>query len=587
MGFRENLDFYLKMSRKELQQLCKQHDLPANTSHAILANSLASHFQKRNAVLADSLEKSVNFMDGSSKKLFASEPITKKTVPCPDELTTGNRRLFCQLGSKSEINGPTDSIMNEKPETVTKVLCPLWPVNSKEQKCIQGAVPCGHSRPHEYSMESGLVSGNEISTRSPPFQFFVMSEGGIDLFVDLNSSPLELINSLKENVCVHQNTQYHESMAPPEYISNSPEVDEHMKITPSVDTGMNLNGIEVEKNTGCTNSSLSSVVSENSNSEAYPPDTTAATSGSFFLVSNTVPVGSLGFLEENQVVSSSCAAYTVQNHLASHMASCPPEGQETAIVSFAMVRSNASLPVMPLQSVSNMDNGVNNPVTVGVEVETLYDTVSDVADKDNLTTRKEISDNIDTLDYVHQKNHRGASESFTGFKNEQPDNTTFHGRLSNSCQHSGQMILDSPMADAQSEVGTADLPFCRQSCSNCETLVPEEPISMSQDESGHSTPMGEKDASECSRILSTSANTKRSNNLENPKEPHVKRHHVCSEIMSEETVTKLRNSRSSAKKMLSGAIVLPRRSMRLVSKVYSAPLLLSTATHNRSLKSST
>ncbi|XP_042450339.1 uncharacterized protein LOC122035041 isoform X2 [Zingiber officinale] len=567
MGFRENLDFYLKMSRKELQQLCKQHDLPANTSHAILANSLASHFQKRNAVLADSLEKSVNFMDGSSKKLFASEPITKKTVPCPDELTTGNRRLFCQLGSKSEINGPTDSIMNEKPETVTKVLCPLWPVNSKEQKCIQGAVPCGHSRPHEYSMESGLVSGNEISTRSPPFQFFVMSEGGIDLFVDLNSSPLELINSLKENVCVHQNTQYHESMAPPEYISNSPEVDEHMKITPSVDTGMNLNGIEVEKNTGCTNSSLSSVVSENSNSEAYPPDTTAATSGSFFLVSNTVPVGSLGFLEENQVVSSSCAAYTVQNHLASHMASCPPEGQETAIVSFAMVRSNASLPVMPLQSVSNMDNGVNNPVTVGVEVETLYDTVSDVADKDNLTTRKEISDNIDTLDYVHQKNHRGASESFTGFKNEQPDNTTFHGRLSNSCQHSGQMILDSPMADAQSEVGTADLPFCRQSCSNCETLVPEEPISMSQDESGHSTPMGEKDASECSRILSTSANTKRSNNLENPKEPHVKRHHVCSEIMSEETVTKLRNSRSSAKKMLSGAIVLPRRSMRLVSKI--------------------
>ncbi|XP_074569321.1 uncharacterized protein LOC141825957 isoform X2 [Curcuma longa] len=579
MGFQENLDFYLKMSRKELQQLCKQHDLPANKSHAILAKSLVSHFQKRNAVLAASLEKSVNFMDGSSMRLFASEPIIKKTIHCPDELTTGDRRLFCQLGSKKEITGPTGSIMNEKPESVTKVLCPLWPANSKEQKYIHGAVPCGHSRPHEYSMESGLVSGNEISTRSPPFQFFVMSEGGIDLFVDLNSSPLELINSLKENVCVHQNTKYHESMAPPEYISNSPEVDEHMEITPSVDTGMNLNGVEVEKNTGCTNSSLSSVVSENCNSEVYPPDTTVVTSGSSVLVSGTVPAGLLGFLEENQVVSSSCAAYPVQNHLASHIASCPLEGQESAIVSLAMVRSNASLPVTPLQSVSNMDNGVDNPVTVGnctpetapvnfvgVEVETLYNTVSDVADKDNLTTRKEIPDNIDTLDYVHQKNHGGACESFTGFINEQPDNATSNGRLSNSCQHSGHMILESPMADAQSEVGTADLPFCQQSCSNCETLVPEEPISMSQDESGHSTPMGEKDASECSRILSTSANTKRSNNLENPKEPHVKRHHVCSEIMSEETVTKLRNSRSSAKKMLSGAIVLPRRSMRLVSK---------------------
>ncbi|XP_042441497.1 uncharacterized protein LOC122026857 [Zingiber officinale] len=576
MGFLENLEFYLKMSRKELQQLCKQNDLPANRSHSQLAKSLVSHLQKRNAVLVASLEKSVYFMDGSSKKPFASESITKQTINCPVESTTGDKRLLCQLDSEKEVTESLVNITNEKPETVTKVFCPLWPANSKEQKYIQDIVPCRHDRPHEYSMESGFVSGDEILTRIPPFQFFVMSEGGIDLFVDLSSSPLDWINSLKDDVCVHQNAKLHESMAPSKDISNLPEADDHMNISPSVNTGLNLNDIEIERNSGCTNSSLSSVVSENCNSEAYPPDTTVATSGSSVLISGSVPAGSSGLLEEIQVVSS-CAPYTVQNHMASRIASCPPEEQESAIVSFAMAKSNASLSNMPLQSAADMGNGVSNPVAVGdctpktasvnfvdCEVEAPYNTESDVADKDNLASAKEMADNIDTENYVH-KNHGGASESFTDFIIEQPDNTT-HGKLSNSCQHSGQMVLDSSMADAQSEVGTVDLPFCQQSCTNCETLVPEGSISTFQDESGHSTPMEEKDASECSRIPSTSADTKRPNNLKNPKDPHVKRHLVCDKIMSVEIVTKLRNSRSSAKKILSGAIVQPRRSTRLASK---------------------
>ncbi|KAG6473988.1 hypothetical protein ZIOFF_067908 [Zingiber officinale] len=605
MGFLENLEFYLKMSRKELQQLCKQNDLPANRSHSQLAKSLVSHLQKRNAVLVASLEKSVYFMDGSSKKPFASESITKQTINCPVESTTGDKRLLCQLDSEKEVTESLVNITNEKPETVTKVFCPLWPANSKGMEsfscsifnyCNMGMrsynvaeaqevrtnqlLDLRHDRPHEYSMESGFVSGDEILTRIPPFQFFVMSEGGIDLFVDLSSSPLDWINSLKDDVCVHQNAKLHESMAPSKDISNLPEADDHMNISPSVNTGLNLNDIEIERNSGCTNSSLSSVVSENCNSEAYPPDTTVATSGSSVLISGSVPAGSSGLLEEIQVVSS-CAPYTVQNHMASRIASCPPEEQESAIVSFAMAKSNASLSNMPLQSAADMGNGVSNPVAVGdctpktasvnfvdCEVEAPYNTESDVADKDNLASAKEMADNIDTENYVH-KNHGGASESFTDFIIEQPDNTT-HGKLSNSCQHSGQMVLDSSMADAQSEVGTVDLPFCQQSCTNCETLVPEGSISTFQDESGHSTPMEEKDASECSRIPSTSADTKRPNNLKNPKDPHVKRHLVCDKIMSVEIVTKLRNSRSSAKKILSGAIVQPRRSTRLASKFGSS-----------------
>ncbi|RRT52303.1 hypothetical protein GW17_00023962 [Ensete ventricosum] len=41
----QNLNFYLKKSRKELQKLCKQNDLPANRSHAQLAKSLVSLFK--------------------------------------------------------------------------------------------------------------------------------------------------------------------------------------------------------------------------------------------------------------------------------------------------------------------------------------------------------------------------------------------------------------------------------------------------------------------------------------------------------------------------------------------------------------
>lgn len=45
MGRQESLEFYLNLSRKELQGLCKGSNLPANRSHVQLAKSLVSHFK--------------------------------------------------------------------------------------------------------------------------------------------------------------------------------------------------------------------------------------------------------------------------------------------------------------------------------------------------------------------------------------------------------------------------------------------------------------------------------------------------------------------------------------------------------------
>ncbi|RWW03658.1 hypothetical protein GW17_00033164 [Ensete ventricosum] len=481
MDYQNNLDFYLTMSRKELQKLCKQHDFPANKSHAQLADSLVSLFKKRNASSAALLENSINSMDGSSRKSFVSEPKANSSKVVTHGLSSGfneirdDDRPLYRTGNQIDVIG--HMVNPTWGKTVTNALCPSWPANSKgtedigystfehcnkglkscvaadiketrtnqilgleckkanirseseklrgpkneEHKLIHDAIidiktrptvpmPCEHNKLHEYSMESGFVPSDEICTRTPTLQFFVMSEGGINLSVDLNSGPLEWINSMKDEMCVHQNAK-HETWTLTKAISDCPEVDNHMKILPSDDTGMDLQGIEIEQNTGCTNSSLSSVVSENCNSEAYPPDTTVVTSGSSILTSGTVPVCLSVCLVENQVVSSSCAAYSPQNHLVFDTAPCAREGmlltQDSFDASFMILKGNASPPNASMRSIANEDNGGIYPVTndgsipktacvdfVDVEVKALCNTLNDVPDKDNLPMSKEMQDSV-------------------------------------------------------------------------------------------------------------------------------------------------------------------------------------------------
>ncbi|XP_064946638.1 uncharacterized protein LOC135653214 isoform X2 [Musa acuminata AAA Group] len=566
MDYQNNLDFYLTMSRKELQKLCKQHDLPANRSHAQLADSL-----KRNASSAALLENSINSMDGSSRKSLVSEPKANSSKVDTHGLSSGfneirgDERPFYHTGNQIDV---IDHMVNPTSgKTVTNALCPSWPANSngtesigystfehcnkgvkscvaadmketrttqilgleckktnirsefenlvrprnEEQKQIHDAIrdtktrntvpmPCELYKLHEYSMESGFVSSDEISTRTPTLQFFVMSEGGINLYVDLNSGPLGWINSMKDEMCVHQNAK-HETRTLSKDISDSPEVDNHIKILPIDDTGMDLQGIEVEQNTGCTNSSSSSVVSENCNSEAYPPNTTVVTSGFSILTSGSVPVCLSVCLEENQVVSSSCAAYSAQNHLAFDTAPCAREGmlltQDSFDASFTMLKGNASPPNASMRSITNEDDGGIYPVTndgstpktacvdfVDVEVKALCNTLNDVPDKNNLPMFKDMQDSVDTYHSGHLRNHTGTCEgSFICCTNELPDNVCSHGGLSNYCQLTGQRLLDGPMADAQSEMRAANGLFYQQACSNYGTLVPKEPMPVFQDES--------------------------------------------------------------------------------------------------------
>ncbi|URD81979.1 hypothetical protein MUK42_00622 [Musa troglodytarum] len=242
MDYQNNLDFYLTMSRKELQKLCNQHDLPANRSHAQLADSLVSLFKKRNASSAALLENSINSMDRSCRKSFVSEPKASSSKVDTHGLSSGfneirgDDRLLYHTGNQIGVIGHMVNPTSGKPQTLTNALCPSWPANSngtesigystfehcnkgvkscvaadiketrtnqiiglecnklnirsefenlvrprnEEQKLIHDDIrdtktrntipmPCEHNNLHEYSMESGFVSSDEISTRTPTF----------------------------------------------------------------------------------------------------------------------------------------------------------------------------------------------------------------------------------------------------------------------------------------------------------------------------------------------------------------------------------------------------------------------------------
>ncbi|URD80845.1 hypothetical protein MUK42_18759 [Musa troglodytarum] len=142
MDYQNNLDFYLTMSRKELQKLCNQHDLPANRSHAQLADSLVSLFKKRNASSAALLENSINSMDRSCRKSFVSEPKASSSKVDTHGLSSGfneirgDDRLLYHTGNQIGVIGHMVNPTSGKPQTLTNALCPSWPANSNGTESI-------------------------------------------------------------------------------------------------------------------------------------------------------------------------------------------------------------------------------------------------------------------------------------------------------------------------------------------------------------------------------------------------------------------------------------------------------------------
>ncbi|KAJ8755329.1 hypothetical protein K2173_019127 [Erythroxylum novogranatense] len=173
MSSKEVEEFYRNLSRKELQSLCKRCGLPANRSHSEMVESLLSYVR------------------GSFGVSF-----------CKSEDTSGSRFISRQGGSGTRHKKPTIALDNKK-ENLCKFACRTITVPSSSKE------------------------NSSYMTKIPAFQFFVSSEEGINLCVDLDANPAEWINKYKNQVYTCDNMINPKSRSLPEELgcigeSNNP-----------------------------------------------------------------------------------------------------------------------------------------------------------------------------------------------------------------------------------------------------------------------------------------------------------------------------------------------------------------------------
>lgn len=200
--------------------------------------------------------------------------------------------------------------------------------------CSLSSVPCHTENIGECL--SGRISSNTVTGTEPPaFQFFVASEDGVNLFIDLGSTPSDWIKSVKSEICVPE-TLSHEirCLGNGDKRLNKPSTE--FAVTNSHLKGSN-------GSSGWGNSPLSSVVSEFCNSAAHPIDDD--TPKSSVLTSSQSPAELSSQLNEvSRMVSPSCDA--ARNELVHDTQSCPRD-METLQAnysgnSFCSEKANAS-----------------------------------------------------------------------------------------------------------------------------------------------------------------------------------------------------------------------------------------------------
>ncbi|XP_078165010.1 uncharacterized protein LOC144559756 isoform X2 [Carex rostrata] len=323
MGYKESYEAYINLSRKELQGLCKKHNLPANKCQSELAKSLASYFKKKNSSLVDtgrkaslipakrkSQEKTSDKNHGKNE-IRAASPIlvesseeginpeeaidvitnnvisstsdvvsrdqdlmfesptnrderappldpsfdntnlnsqsptkTGKQAP-PLEPSSDNINLNSQSPTKTNKQAPplepfsdninlnsqsptkTDeqapplepssdniNLNSQSPTKTDEQAPPLEPssdnINQNSQsptKCQNHVVPTAT----EIAVESPIATeiavespiATEIAAKPVSFQLFVASDEGINLFVDLNSGPSDWAQTMKDEICMN------------------------------------------------------------------------------------------------------------------------------------------------------------------------------------------------------------------------------------------------------------------------------------------------------------------------------------------------------------------------------------------------
>ncbi|KAG8057396.1 hypothetical protein GUJ93_ZPchr0002g26581 [Zizania palustris] len=351
MAWEENRKHLLGLSYHELQYLCKQYNLPANKSHYQLASSLA-FFLAKDINAAPERKTQTSLL--ASPLLLSN--VKEASTRCQDkhkrgpssDIDVGGDKPILHVKHHKGPQTPMDETL--KTDSGTRVKFTPVPIKNRKTDCfshspsVQGiassvqsqiAGGIGENSPTqghaiqldstvmapnvgENNTDNGSGSSDKISeNKHESFHFSVMSDDGIDLFVDLNCTPSTLIQSMKEQVFIIPSNYHSEPGNFSHSISSLVTKDDSSNcISSPGDITVGIQNKGAVSIPPFTKSSLCSTGGGNSHSEPYLPDVAPVNSMSS---ASTFPGGSLEISgsQEGAPVYSSSLTSDIQN--ISHM----------------------------------------------------------------------------------------------------------------------------------------------------------------------------------------------------------------------------------------------------------------------------
>ncbi|XP_044500345.1 uncharacterized protein LOC123221585 isoform X2 [Mangifera indica] len=302
-----------RLSRKELQSLCKKYGLPANRSSSEMAKSLASFFEKNtNSILSGKRlgeVRAVSVPACCKAALLPGASANPLEYPREDrhELHSclregGNRRKISQSFRSNEFDHCSGDKTYDGESHGCSMLCfqatsnchfvSQWGRNDFDSQVSPTTNWCQDS--------SGIARDNwvediypiqqinvtDVNSDSCPtkdifpststfkaassssFEFYVRNEEGINLCVDLSSSPSDWIQKLKSEVNIYENMCQNKSSSFPQELGHFRESNIQLKNS----FLQNIDGQQVKDGNVPSGSSPSEFMKENKDSMLNEPD---------------------------------------------------------------------------------------------------------------------------------------------------------------------------------------------------------------------------------------------------------------------------------------------------------------------------
>ncbi|KAK9725111.1 hypothetical protein RND81_05G123300 [Saponaria officinalis] len=185
MGEKKEEDLYRNFSRKDLQGLCKKYGLPANKSNSEMATSLILYLERK------------NICSKSIWEVARSDPNPSELQPRVGMNSDGDKRADSRATSSHNGFGLFRKHRNPDKKDIR---CGKGPSSHKASDDM-GLLTKLHRDSNSGAGDAENVFSSVLSSTAeaslPSFTFDVSCEDGIQLCVDLNSTPSDWVESMK------------------------------------------------------------------------------------------------------------------------------------------------------------------------------------------------------------------------------------------------------------------------------------------------------------------------------------------------------------------------------------------------------